>query len=984
MSTFQNIIITLQKFWTDQGCLLQQSSDTETGAGTFNAESLLRCIGPEPYKVCHVEISRRPTDGRYGLNPNRLQQFHQFQVILKPSPSDIQKLYLKSLEAIGLDLKKHDIRFVHDDWESPTLGAWGLGWEVWCDGMEVTQFTYFQCVSGLEAKPVTVELAYGIERLAMFLQKKTNIFDILFNDKLTYGEVFLQNEVEWSHYNFEESTIGVWKTAFEDAEKESKRLCEQGLSIPAYNFALKASHAFNMLDARGAISTTARVDLIHRIKSLACEAAKAYLTKRESLGFPLLKETPQEAKTPSSEILLETQSKKTTNDFLFEIGSEELPAAFVANALETLEKMMRDFLREKGLNFESLKAYGTPRRLAILIKKLDSSTKEEIIEKRGPLISIAFDAQGSLTTQGKGFLDSIKHSEVSLKEIEENEVKDLAIKETKHLVAFITKPKEATSLLLQTFLPYLITHLPFPKSMRWADFDVSYARPIRWIVALFGKHVIPFKVADINSSNISYGHSQLKPKPFKIRRPKSYARKLKWRYVIASHEERRKFIEKQIEKFEKRFNCKALSKDRILDEVLYLSEYPTIASYTFDEKFLTLPSELLSSEMIHHQKYFPLYDGNKKMTNKFLVAIDTNPNETILKNNQSVLRARLSDGLFLYEQDLKKPLDFYQNSLKEIVFHKELGSVYDKSERIKKLSSLIANMLEKESPDRAASLCKADLATSVVYEFPELQGVMGKYYALHQKESERVAVAIEEHWLPLTEGGPIPSTDDGAILSIADKLDNLISYTSIGLKATSSKDPYGLRRSAIGIIRILIENRWSLDLSKLAIAPEILDFIVGRLKGILEERGFAKEEVLATISISQKDPYDIFLRTEALHRFRKSGSAFDSLYGIYKRAKGQIGKESIKNLDRALLQESFEKTLSHELDDVESLLRQTLSQKDYYKSFEALTQLNAPLSHFFDNVRVMSENPALRDNRIALLQKLFSQTNKLVDFSYLQ
>ena len=200
MSTFQNIITTLQKFWTDQGCLLQQSSDTETGAGTFNAESLLRCIGPEPYKVCHVEISRRPTDGRYGLNPNRLQQFHQFQVILKPSPAEIQKLYLKSLEAIGLDLSKHDIRFVHDDWESPTLGAWGLGWEVWCDGMEVTQFTYFQCVSGLEAKPVTVELAYGIERLAMFLQKKSNIFDILFNDELTYGEVFLQNEVEWRGY----------------------------------------------------------------------------------------------------------------------------------------------------------------------------------------------------------------------------------------------------------------------------------------------------------------------------------------------------------------------------------------------------------------------------------------------------------------------------------------------------------------------------------------------------------------------------------------------------------------------------------------------------------------------------------------------------------------------------------------------------------------------------------------------------------------
>jgi glycyl-tRNA synthetase len=984
MSTFQNIITTLQNFWIEQGCLLQQSSDTETGAGTFNAESLLRCIGPEPYKVCHVEISRRPTDGRYGLNPNRLQQFHQFQVILKPSPSDIQKLYLKSLEAIGLDLKKHDIRFVHDDWESPTLGAWGLGWEVWCDGMEVTQFTYFQCVSGLEAKPVTVELAYGIERIAMFLQKKTNIFDILFNNELTYGEVFLQNEVEWSQYNFEESTIGLWKTAFDDAERESKRLVELGLSIPAYNFALKASHAFNMLDARGAISTTARVDLIHRIKSLACEAAKAYLAKRESLGFPLLKHAHTITQTATPNAIQEVFPKKKAYDFLFEIGSEELPAAFVSDALASLEKMTRDFLSEKGLTFESLKAYGTPRRLAIFIKKLDSATKEEVIEKRGPLISIAFDASGNLTTQGKGFLDSIKHAEVTLKDIEENRVSDLAIKESKHLFALIKKPAETTSSLLQTFLPYLITHLPFPKSMRWANFDISYARPIRWVVALFGKNVIPFTVADISSSNISYGHSQLKPKAFKISRPKSYLRKLKWRYVIASQEERKKFIEKQIEKFEKRFSCRALSKERILDEVLYLSEYPTIASYTFDEKFLSLPSELLSSEMIHHQKYFPLYDANKKMLNKFLVAIDTTPNETILKNNQSVLRARLSDGLFLFEQDQKKPLDFYQNALKEIVFHKELGSVYDKSIRIKKLSSLIANILGKESPERAAELCKADLATSVVYEFPELQGIMGKYYALHQKESERVAVAIEEHWLPLTEGGPIPSTDDGAILSIADKLDNLISYTNIGLKASSSKDPYGLRRSAIGIIRILIENRWSLDLTKLGIAPEILDFIAGRLKGILEDYGFAKEEVLATISLSQSDPYDIFLRTEALHKFRKSGTAFDGLYAIYKRAKGQIGKESIKNLDRALLQETFEKTLSHELDDVESILHQTLSQKEYYKSFEALTKLNAPLAGFFDNVRVMSENPALRDNRIALLQKLFSQTNKLVDFSYLQ
>lgn len=983
MTTFQNIITTLQKFWIDQGCLLQQSSDTETGAGTFNAESLLRCVGPEPYKVCHVEISRRPTDGRYGLNPNRLQQFHQFQVILKPSPAQIQKLYLQSLEAIGLDLSKHDIRFVHDDWESPTLGAWGLGWEVWCDGMEVTQFTYFQCVSGIETKPIPVELAYGIERLAMFLQKKTNIFDIQFNDELTYGEVFLQNEVEWSRYNFEEADSIFWRNAFDGAERESKRLVEIGLSIPAYNFALKASHAFNMLDARGAISTTARVDLIHRIKALACLSAKTYLEKRQELGFPLLRHTAQIPEpTPQASLNSVATSKKPA-DFLLEIVSEELPASFIPEALIHLEQMVRNFITEKGLAFDSLKVYGTPRRLAIFVKKLASSTKEEIIEKRGPLISIAFDATGTLTPQGKGFLDSIKHAEVFLRDIEEGKITDLVIRESKHLFALITKPAESTALLLQKFIPHLITHLPFPKSMRWADFDITYARPIRSIVAMFGREIIPFTLANITSSNITYGHSQLKPVAIKIRRPKTYAKKLYRRYVIASMEDRKNFIEKQLDRFEKRFSCKVLSRERVLTEVLNLSEYPTIASYTFDEKFLTLPKELLSSEMINHQKYFPLEDLNKKMLNRFLVAIDTTPNETILKNNQSVLRARLSDGLFLFDQDQKKPLSFYQEALKGILFHKELGTIYDKTERIKQLSLLIANLLGKEAPTRAAELCKADLATAVVYEFPELQGVMGKYYALHQKESERVAVAIEEHWLPLTDGGAIPSTEDGSILAIADKLDNLISYTAIGLKATSSKDPYALRRAAIGILRILIENRWSLDLSKLGIDPEILDFMRQRMKAILEDYGFAKEEVLATLSLSPTDPYDTYLRTEALNKFRKSSNAFDGLYAIYKRAKGQIGKESQKTLDRALLQEAGEKNLSVELDGVESALYQTLQKKEYYQSFEALTKLNAPLANFFDTVRVLSDNPALRDNRIALLQKLFSQTSKLVDFTYL-
>jgi glycyl-tRNA synthetase len=983
MSTFQNIITTLQKFWSDQGCLIQQSSDTETGAGTFNAESLLRCIGPEPYKVCHVEISRRPTDGRYGLNPNRLQQFHQFQVIIKPSPANIQELYLKSLEAIGLDLKKHDIRFVHDDWESPTLGAWGLGWEVWCDGMEITQFTYFQCVSGLEAKPVPVEIAYGIERLAMFLQKKTNIFDIQFNNELTYGEVYLQNEVEWSKYNFEESSVELWKKAFEDAESESKRLSQLGLSIPAYNFALKASHAFNMLDARAAISVTARVDLIHRIKSLACLSAKSYLDKREELGFPLLKHSNDEAYKPKEYPVAELSLSKKHRDLLFEIGSEELPAAFIPEALIHLEKSFTDFFNEKGLLHEGIKIYGTPRRLAIYVKKLSTTTEEEISEKKGPLLTIAFAQDGTLNPQGRGFLDSVKHPAITQKDLQEGKTNNLFIKDGTHLAALVKKPKIATSALLQKFLKEFILKLPFPKSMRWANFDITYARPIKWIVALFGSEVIPFEVANIESSNITYGHSQLKLVQIKIRRPKTYAKKLKRRYVIASEEERRALIEKQLDRFEKKLSVKVVSRERVLSEVLNLCEYPQVALYTFDEKFLTLPKELLSLEMIHHQRYFPIVDSNKKMTNQFLCTLDQNVNETILKNNQSVLRARLSDGLFLYEQDCKKTLDSFNQALKTIEFHKELGSIYEKVERMKGLCKKIATLLNKISPERACELCKADLATSVVYEFPELQGVMGKYYAKLQGENEETALAIEEHWLPLVDGGKLPTTDASSILALADKLDNLISYHQIGIKASSSKDPYGLRRAAIGVLRILIENKISLDLRDVGLSSEILDFIRQRMKSYFEDFNFSKEEIAATLALNPNDPYDAYLRAEALNDFRKSSKAFDTLYSIYKRAKGQIAKESEKTLDKALLQEEGEKKLSVELEELEARLKETLESKNYLGSFEALTKLSSPLSNFFDNVRVMSENPALRDNRIALLQKLFKETSKLVDFTCL-
>ncbi|MBF0453450.1 MAG: glycine--tRNA ligase subunit alpha [Magnetococcales bacterium] len=287
--TFQELIFALEAYWAKQGCVVIQPYDMEMGAGTFHPATFLKVLGPEPWKTAYVQPSRRPTDGRYGDNPNRLQHYYQYQVILKPSPPDIQDLYLESLAAIGIDPTAHDIRFVEDDWESPTLGAWGLGWEVWLDGMEVTQFTYFQQVGGLDLKPVSGEITYGLERLAMYIQGKDNVYDLAWTDEVTYGDVFHQNEVDYSRFNFERANTDLLFELFKNHEAEAVALSKAELPLPAYDQVIKCSHAFNLLDARGAISVTERAAYIGRVRHLARKVAETYYAQRETLGFPLLK-----------------------------------------------------------------------------------------------------------------------------------------------------------------------------------------------------------------------------------------------------------------------------------------------------------------------------------------------------------------------------------------------------------------------------------------------------------------------------------------------------------------------------------------------------------------------------------------------------------------------------------------------------------------------------------------------------------------------
>ncbi len=1006
MLTFQDIIHHLNEFWVKQGCIIHQGHDVEVGAGTFNPATFLRCLGPEPYRTAYVEPSRRPSDGRYGDNPNRVQLFHQYQVIIKPSPTNIQQLYLESLKSLGLDLKKHDIRFVHDDWEGPTLGAWGLGWEVWCDGMEITQFTYFQAIGSLPLHPISVEITYGLERLAMFIQNKQNLFDLKWNDQLTFRDISYRSEIEWSTYNFQEASTAMWMRHFEDFEQEAKSLIACHLPIPAYDFVMKASHAFNMLNARGVISVTERTGYITRIRDLSRLIATEYVAMREQLGYPLMSSLKEKPIKPAQ--LLKTTprfSPEKKQDFLLEIGSEQLPAAFIPIGTQNLEKEVRKLLETEQLDFQELQIFGTPQRLAVLVKGLVEGSEPKEILRRGPAVSSAFQPSGMPTPQGEGFLKSLGHSQVSLDIIRKKKIKGLqidTIKDTEYLFATISEPGKSSFVLLSHALPKLILQLEFPKKMRWGSLDISYARPIHWIVALLGEKVIPFQVGDILSNRHSFGHAQLKPKKITLRHAKDYVQELKKHCVLASIEERKTSILKQLKAIEKKVKGKAVAQDRVLPQVLHLTEWPLLTHAGFEAAFLRAPKEILISEMVEHQKYFPVADNKNNLKNIFIITADTTPNETIRRGNQKVLSARLTDGVFLFEQDVKQPLELLNEKLRVMTYQKELGSMFDKMKRLIAISQVLnthLNIADPKKVNRAALLSKADLASNLVGEFPELQGTIGKYYAMAQMEDPEVAAALEEQWMPRCEGAPLPQSPTGIVLSLADKIDNLIACYSVGLKPSSSSDPYALRRQAIGIIKLLIDHQKSINLKqvldeacisfpKIANSPslisDILSFITARAKSVFEEYGFKKDECEAALQGLCIDPFDQFRKTQALHLFRQSGKEFSKLYEVYKRAKGQLGNPSSSPFNPQLLKEPAEKELIHALEVLYKHWKTTLQQKNYGHAFALIATLQTPLACLFDSVKILDDDLALRNNRIALLQMVFTPFQELLDFSKIQ
>lgn len=1012
MVTFQEIIQRLVKFWEAQGCIVQQGYDLEVGAGTFNPATFLRCLGPEPYRACYVEPSRRPTDGRYGLNPNRVQHYFQFQVMLKPAPLNIQELYLQSLEAVGFNLKEHDIRFVHDDWESPTLGASGLGWEVWMDGMEITQFTYFQNCGGVPLKPVTGELTYGLERLALYIQKVESIFDIQWTGDITYGDVYQRSEYEWSCYNFEESDPKIWLQHFDAYEKEASSLLKKGLVIPAYDFVMKASHAFNMLDARGVISVTERTSYIARVRQLACDVAKAYLLSREKQKYPLMarfKEIQREVPvklTPKVRLPEELMhvSSEEKKDYLLEIGSEELPASFIEPALECLQGKLKALFEKENIPYTTIEMYGTPRRLSAFVKGLSLAKPARTEEKKGPAKESAFEVDGSLRPAGQGFFKAVGAKPLALKEIATGRHPTVRIREIggkEYLFATIQEESRPTADILMETLPGIILGIDFPKKMRWADLDISYARPLRWIVSLFGNHIVPFTIGNITAGRESTGHSQLHPWAFALVKAEDYLPILKDHKVIADIAERKKIIAKKLREIEESQGAQAVEKEKVLNQVVNLVEWPELLIGTFKAEYLKAPKEVLISEMVEHQKYFPLIKKDGTLKSSFIITANTRPTEKVREGNERALSPRLADGLALFESDLKVPLNELNERLKSITFQKDLGSVYGKVERLIKHAAVIQQKLGISSPEkceRAALLSKCDISSKMVFEFPELQGTMGRYFALAQGETGEVAQAIEEHWMPRGEAAPLPSSPTGIIVSLAEKFDNLLGSALVGLKATSSSDPYGLRRQALGLIKILIANSLKLPLKELmqellshfphelkkgkeGAADEVLEFLMNRIRTVFLEFGLSKDEIEASASIGFNDIYDSFLKAKAFQNFREKEGRFSKLFEVYKRAKGQLSDHKKANFSEELLEERAEISLHKLLQATEEPFFSAMSSRHYDEAYRMIAEIQPALAALFDEVKIMAEDPKIQGNRLALLQLVFDRFGKLLDFS---
>ena len=998
--TFQSLIQGLEKFWADQGCIIWQPYYSQVGAGTMNPATILRVLGPEPWRVAYVEPSIRPDDGRYGENPNRFQQHYQYQVILKPDPGNPQEIYLKSLAAIGLNAREHDIRFVEDNWESPALGAWGLGWEVWVDGQEITQFTYFQQAGGLQLDPVSVEITYGLERILIALNNASGIWDQPWTDNISYGDVLRQGEWEHSKYYFEIADVERLRQISSLYQAEARSALEQGLVLPAYDYLLKLSQTFNVLDSRGAIGVTERAASFGMMRGLARQISETYLEQRQRLEYPLLKDDGR----PATGDRLEATSVPglpspiTPLPLLLEIGTEELPSADLESGMAQLREQAARLLSDARLAHGEIHVYGTPRRLALLVEDVAPRQPDNESLVKGPPASRAYDALGAPTPAAIGFARG-KGLPVEALEVRE-------IDGGKYVTAVLRETGRPAPAVLADLLPALVARLQFDKTMRWNETGVAFSRPIRWLVGLLGDDVIPFEYAGLASGRVSRGLRPLGSPELKIDSAANYLTRLRASRVEPDPQKRRAEILRQVRRLARQAGGQVADLG-VLGEVTNLVERPTALLGSFDPAYLSLPRDVLVSVMKKHQRYFPVEhaNGEGQLLPNFIAVRngDRRHLDVVREGNEHVIRARFADAAFFVREDVKRKLEDFMPRLSTLTFQKKLGSMLDKTGRIEQLAARLADLLGLDeaaaaTARRAAHLAKADLTTQMVVEMTSLQGIMGREYALRSGETPEVAQAIREHYLPAGAGDALPASQAGVVVGLADRLDSLAALFAAGLAPTGSADPFGLRRAALGVTLVLTGLGLDLDLravlpaaldllpeavrpsseARPALLADILAFVAGRLRVQLLDAGFRHGVVDAVLAEQAHNPYRAWQAVRQLAAWAQRPDWAPTLAAYARCVRITRDQKEHYPLDPAGLTDPAERAL---YDAYLVAAGRSLTSIDSF--FETLLPMIPAISNFFDNVMVMAEDPQQRANRLGLLQRIAALANGLADFSKL-
>ncbi|HOF33865.1 MAG TPA: glycine--tRNA ligase subunit beta [Spirochaetota bacterium] len=682
-------------------------------------------------------------------------------------------------------------------------------------------------------------------------------------------------------------------------------------------------------------------------------------------------------------------------NLLFEIGSEEIPAGYIPPALENIKKMMSDKLSTARIDFSVIEVYATPRRITAVLCGVSDTQRDEILELKGPSADRGYSEDGKPTPALLGFL---KGNDV--------EEKDLEIQETPKGKYYFAKKKMKsgkTEEILPELLSSVIKELPFPKKMKWGTKQIGYPRPIRYILTLFNDKVLAFDVDGIVSSNLTRGHYVQSGSMIEIKKISEYKSKLKDAGVFLDQNERREMIKAELASAAKKAGGVLVDDEELVSIVTYLVEKPHAVVCEFNSDYLKIPDIVLITEMREHQKYFAVRSEDGKLTNKFLV-VSNNPATSFVKDgNERVIRARFSDAEFFFNEDRKHKLESKIESLKTVLFHKELGSIYDKVERVRKTASVISKQLKLDAAvcskiDRAVLLSKADLNTSMVMEFTSLQGKMGRIYALMDGEDQLVADAIEDHYRPRFQGDAVPSSIVSVVLSSAEKIDNIMGSYSVGNIPKGSQDPYALRRQANAVADLFIKNRLNADIALILdecasmykdgknLVSKVLEFFSARVNTIFADAGFAHDEIDACLSLGEYDYYDLFLRAGVLNKFRKAEDFSAMLLG-FKRINNIYNSFRSKNenytldLNEKLFSADAEKNLHSFFVSKKDAIDSAIASKNYDAVFSVLTEAKSHIDKFFDDVMVMDKDTALRDNRLALLESIVLRFRGLIDFS---